>query len=256
MPISPLRSAAASSTTGFRSCRYPIPPARAAGRTCPRTSCGWRLRSGSCTTSSAADGPELPLAGNALQLGAATIAELDARARDEIAHGRGHDDLAWSSDCSDARAGVHGDPGDLLAHQLALTRVDAGAHVEAELVSHARDDGRRAPDRPRRPVEARHEAVARGVDLDAAVVHELAAHELVMAREELAPPLVAEPHRGLGRAHEIGEDDRCEHTVGYMGRPHTGQELLDLAEKLLGLSEPGDVRISRELDEARTRDAR
>src|SRR6266852_5110511 len=167
MPISPLRSAAASSTTGFRSCRYPIPPARAAGRTCPRTSCGWRLRSGSCTTSSAADGPELPLAGNALQLGAATIAELDARARDEIAHGRGHDDLAWSSDCSDARA----------------------------------------------------------------VVHELAAHELVMAREELAPPLVAEPHRGLGRAHEIGEDDRCEHTVGYMGRPHTGQELLDLAEK-------------------------
>src|SRR6266852_1853908 len=185
MPISPLRSAAASSTTGFRSCRYPIPPARAAGRTCPRTSCGWRLRSGSCTTSSAADGPELPLAGNALQLGAATFAELDARARDEIAHGRGHDDLAWSSDCSDARAGVHGDPGDLLAHQLALTRVDAGAHVEAELV---------------------------------------------MAREELAPPLVAEPHRGLGRAHEIGEDDRCEHTVGYMGRPHTGQELLELAE--------------------------
>ena len=74
--------------------------------------------------------------------------------------------------------------------------------------------------------------------------------------EQLAPPLVAEPHRGLGRADEVGEDDRCEHAVGHVRRPDARQELFDLAEKLLGLPEPRDVRVARELDEARTRDAR
>ena len=71
-----------------------------------------------------------------------------------------------------ARPGHDGDSGDLLAHELALARVDAGAHVEIEL--RAPSTIARACHGARRSVEPAEEAVARGVDLVAAEARQLA----------------------------------------------------------------------------------
>ena len=66
-------------------------------------------------------------------------------------------------------------PGELAVVELALSGVQAGTEVEAELTD-VGDDCLCAADRPRRPVEGREEAVARGVELLAAEAGELAPH--------------------------------------------------------------------------------
>src|SRR5439155_24867411 len=105
-----------------------------------------------------------------------------------------------------SRAGVGGDPGDLAVEQLALARVQAGSHLDSQCAD-SFDDRLGAADRPCRPVEAGQEAVAGGVDLAAAEADELAADELVVALEQLAPGAVAERGGWLARAGDGREED-------------------------------------------------
>ena len=113
----------------------------------------------------------------------------------------------------DARADVDGDSGNLVAEQLALARVQAGAELEPE-VAGAVPDGERAPNRARRPVERGEEAVAGGVDLAAAEPLELATDGGVVTAQQLRPVAVAESLQPLGRADEVGEEDGGEDTIG------------------------------------------
>src|SRR5207245_2205715 len=138
-----------------------------------------------------------------LQLVRPAILEPKPRASDEVLDRAGDQDLSGARLRRDARAGVHGDPRDLAVEQFALARVQPCAHLEPELTN-VRDDRLRAADRPRRPVEAREEAVAGRVDLPAAIPHELLAHGTVMAHEQLAPGPVAKLDRTLARAGEVG----------------------------------------------------
>jgi hypothetical protein len=57
-----------------------------------------------------------------------------------------------------------------------------------------------------------------------------------------------ESRRPLRRADQIGEENRCEHTVGRSDRTHASEELLDLVEDLVRVDE-GDVIAASELDE-------
>ena len=91
---------------------------------------------------------------------------------------------------ADTGTDVDSDPA-AFAGQLHLTRVQAGANVDAELVGRRRD-GAGALDGPRRSVESREEAVAGGVDLAPAETRQLCAHEPVVALDELVPLAVAE----------------------------------------------------------------
>src|SRR5206468_5668421 len=90
----------------------------------------------------------------------------------------------------------------------------------------------RAADRPGRPVEGREEAVAGRVDRAAAEANELAAHELMVALEQLAPSAIAERGGALTGADDVGEEHGSEHAVGLALLPATRvpafpQETLD-----------------------------
>ena len=78
----------------------------------------------------------------------------------EIPHGRRHQHLAGSGEGADPGTEVHGDAGDVVAAQLALTGVQAGADLEAEAVAPPSPIASRTADGARRSVEHREEPVA------------------------------------------------------------------------------------------------
>ena len=85
------------------------------------------------------------------------------------------------ADVGDPGADVDGDAADLPVEELALAGVEPGAELDAERLD-GLPDRLRAADRARRPVEAREEAVARGVDLAAPVAGEQAADDALCSR--------------------------------------------------------------------------
>jgi len=97
------------------------------------------------------------------------IGELDARSGHEIFDGLRDEDVARSGMRSDSCADRNGDTGNLSVHDLSLAGMQTGPELESQLGNRVAD-GARAADRPGRAVEAREEAVACGVQLDAAVV--------------------------------------------------------------------------------------
>src|SRR5215213_4173722 len=163
---------------------------------------------------------------NALQLVLAAGLEGDPGAGDEVLDGARHEHLPGRCARRDARAHVDGEARRLAVDQLALAGVDPGAHVETESLR-ALDELQRAPDRPRGAVEAGEEAVSGGVDFRAAVALQLPADERPLLREQLAPAPVAELGGSLGRADEIGEEERGENAVRNVARRGSTEEVLD-----------------------------
>ena len=89
-----------------------------------------------------------------------------------------------------ARGDVHGQPAEVAVHHLELAGVEAGAHLQPER-AHRLGHGGGAADRPRGAVERGQEAVARALDLPAAVALERLPEERVVALEQEAPAAVA-----------------------------------------------------------------
>ena len=145
------------------------------------------------------------------------------------------------------RADVNRYARELLIDDLALAGVHPGTDLQAQ-PAHGVDRGVGAADRARRPVEAREEPVARGVDLAPAKALELAPNRGVVSLQQLAPAPVAELGRPLRRADDVGEEHRREHAVGLGRLAHAGQELADLVEDLAPAVCPGHVRVARQLD--------
>src|SRR5207248_3444851 len=89
---------------------------------------------------------DLPGALDALELLRAALLEGDPRADDEVLdRARGHD-LGRPGERDDARADVDGDPLELAVDRADLAGMQAGAHVEPELMDGA-DDRRCGLDR-------------------------------------------------------------------------------------------------------------
>lgn len=86
------------------------------------------------------------------------------------------------------------------------------AHLDSKRAQRL-SDRTRAANRARGPVESCEEAVARGVELDAAILRELAANRRVMLRKQLTPAAITELRRLRRRADDIREQDRCEHSI-------------------------------------------
>src|SRR5207247_9772508 len=110
-----------------------------------------------------------------------------------------------------------------------------------------------APNRPRRAVERREEAVAGGVDLFAPRSHQLAPNEGMVALEQFSPPRVAYFHRCHGGANDVGEHHRGQHPVGLRccaGRlPNVIKEALYLGDDRRDIGGWRYVAVDRELDE-------
>ena len=103
-------------------------------------------------------------------------------------------------------------------------------------------------------VEGGEEPVARGVDLAAPEAAELAADEVVVSLEEVAPAAIPEGGGLLRGADDVGEEDGGEHPVGLGAVPDAGQELLDLVEDRVRVVRPGQVIDAGQLDEPGSRD--
>src|SRR5207344_509465 len=121
-------------------------------------------------------------------------------------HRARYEHLARIRASCDARTDVDGDAGHLPVGELDLSGVQPGPDVQSER-THGLDDRARAPDRPRRPVEGREEAVARRVDLVPVEARELVANGRVVLLEEVAPPTIAELRGERCRPHEVREED-------------------------------------------------
>src|SRR6185295_14723642 len=98
---------------------------------------------------------EAPAVGDPLELVLASVLEVETAARHKILHGLRDPDLRRACGGRDPCADRDAQPGDVVAVDLDLARVDAGPDLDAELARPPSSlEGAR--DRARRPVE-RHE---------------------------------------------------------------------------------------------------
>src|SRR5262245_43955572 len=104
------------------------------------------------------------------------------RARHEIPDRARDEHLAGARQRAHARADVDGEAAEVVVEPLALARVEARAHLEAEVGDAVPDRAGRV-DRPPRPVEGGEEAVAERLDLLPAEAREALAHEPVVGLE-------------------------------------------------------------------------
>ncbi len=75
-----------------------------------------------------------------------------------------------------------------------------------------------------------------------------------MAVQQIAPLAVAELDRPLGRADDVREEDRREHAIDAGSPADAGQELLDLVEDRVLVSDERKVVDPGKLDEPRAMD--
>jgi len=144
---------------------------------------------------------------------------------------------------------VDGDAPDVLALELDLTGVHPDADVEAEIpYRHG------APDGSRRSVESREESVARRIDLAATVSSQQSPDPLVVGGKELSPGPIAELGSALGRAHDVRERHRREHSVSSRRRTSDCHELLDLIDDRVAAPDERDVVHAGKLHEDRALD--
>jgi hypothetical protein len=78
------------------------------------------------------DGEQPPRAGDSLQLTLASILEGEPRSRRQVAHGGGDDHLAGTAGRRYPRADVDREPAEVVASDLDLAGVHAGADLDPE----------------------------------------------------------------------------------------------------------------------------
>jgi hypothetical protein len=132
----------------------------------------------------------------------AVVGELDLLARDRVLDGDEH--LAGLAHRHDPGPGIDCQASELRPHHLGLAEMDAGADLEPQLPD-ALARVVRAPDRVRRLVEHREEAVPGGVQLATVVPPQRLPYHPVMRGDELAPTPVADLGRDLRRGHDVRE---------------------------------------------------
>src|SRR5437870_11379632 len=112
---------------------------------------------------------------------------------------------------------MNGYPTDIVAAQLYLAGVQARPDLDPK-PAHRGTKRARAIDRPSRTVERGQRAVA-GVlhEATSELLHMPGDHRVVIV-EQLAPPAIAQGGRSIGRADDVGEHHRRQHTI-EIGRP-------------------------------------
>jgi len=73
--------------------------------------------------------------------------------------------------------------------------------------------------------------------------------------ENIPPPAVAQRSGALGRAHDVGEQDSCEHPIDRPVREVARQEALDLIEHGVLVAGAEEMVAARKLDLAGIRDS-
>src|SRR5680860_392325 len=202
---------------------------------------------------SAPDGEESPAAGHALELVLTTVVELEARARDQVLDRARHDDLRRLRDRGHPLTNVDRHAADVVPADLDLAGVQADPDLQAQARSRVAD-GTAAADRARRPVEGGQKAIPHRLHFAALERLQLVADGRVVSIEEVLPPTIAEGRRSFGGADDVGEHDGGEDPVGIGPDPHPGQELSNLLDDDVGITDPGEVIVAGQFDVPGTRD--
>src|SRR6266508_4268832 len=105
-----------------------------------------------------------------------------------------------------------------------------------------------AADRPGRAVEGGEHAVAGRVDLPPAEAPELPAHSRVVAVEQRPPAPIADGGSALGGGHDVRKEHGGEDPVQLRVVTNPGEELLDLVQDRVTVSEREDVVIAGQFD--------
>ena len=148
----------------------------------------------------------------ATQLELTQVGEFEAGTGKEVSHGAGHEHLAGLGAIQDSGRRMDGDAAHVVALELDLAGVDAGAGGEPlrrGCVEHPGSASYRAG----RAVEHHEEPVAGRLDLPAAETLDLLPRGLVVLGQKRAPATVSHAGQRLGRRGEIGEDDGGERSL-------------------------------------------
>jgi hypothetical protein len=131
---------------------------------------------------------------------------------------------------------VHGYPTDIAVAQLDLADVQPGANLHldaAKLIS--KGDG--AVDPSSGAVEGGQDPIARRLDQAATCLLDQPAGQLIMHIQQLAPAAITQLAGLLGRAHDVGEQHRRQDPGGVLAMAGPGEELLDVTQGELGVSQ-------------------
>jgi hypothetical protein len=154
----------------------------------------------------------VPIARSALERSAATISEAQSGARDQILHCARYQDLVSTGKRRDPRADMYSNAADIVADHFALACMEAGANsnpVWPDLLG----NGAGAADAAGRAVESGKNAVASALNLITAKALEIASDSSVMTVKQVAPAVVAERDRFLGRPDDVCKQYRGEHSI-------------------------------------------
>ena len=83
------------------------------------------------------------------------------------------------------------------------------------------------------PSKSAEKPVSSRIDLPSSEVLQLPTNGVVMHRQELVPPPIAELSRGSGRPNDVSEEHGRRHTVEHGTWPEASDELLYLVQDLL-----------------------
>src|SRR5262250_474970 len=194
----------------------------------------------------------MPLPGHAAKVVLATIREPQAGACHQVLHGAGDQHLGGCGSRHYPGSDVHGDPPDVVLHQLAFTRVESGPDLNPQGTDRIAD-GAGAADCPRGAIEGREEAVPHRLDLSTPMPFEFPSYYPIVRIEECAPRTVAQRRGPLRRAHDVGEEDGGKHAVELRGGTDASQELPELANDRVLVAGPWQMIVARQLDPARDR---
>src|SRR5439155_5013254 len=174
------------------------------------------------------DSVQAPSIRNALQVALARVLGPEIRSDDQVLDGIRDQNLAPSSQCADSSADVYGDAANLRVDCFDLARVQTRPYLQPKRLDRL-GDGYRASHAPSRAVEHGEEAVARGVDLRAAIAAQHGPDHGVMTLDDVLPRPVSELGALGRRSNDIGEHD---------GREHAVEDCLLIADPL---PEPSDL---------------
>src|SRR5262245_55159906 len=135
----------------------------------------------------------------------------------------------------------------LLAHCLALARVDSDFDIQTQLLQ-IRRDGRRRPDRARGTVECGKKTISCRIDLAPTRTTEVRANEGVMSLEQVAPLAVAKLDGLSRRVGDVREQDRRENAIGFWSMTRAGEKLLDLTDEAVDITGPRRMIVARQFD--------
>src|SRR2546426_3435779 len=145
---------------------------------------------------------------------------------------------------------MHRDAASVAADKLALAGVKPGPYVDSKRM-HGIGDALRTAYRPRGSLNPRKDAVAGRADVDPAILPKLLPSPPIDALQEIAPTLVSHGRGMIGRADDVGEENRRQNAIRFPHVALASDKFLDLVDDRFGIGGPGEMVGAGEFDQFR-----